>query len=221
MRIAQRFLLALRERLDHVNQIDCDRSWDESVWLSGCNITGEVEIGRRSRLYQACIDGRVSIGRYTTLWGPNIFISAKIHGATIGSFCSIARDCAMFETFHNPQRTTTYFVEKNLFHTPPSADAEISAGPITVGNDVWIGAGAKIMSGVKISDGAIIGAGAIVTRDVPPYAIFAGNPARLVRFRFNNERIAELLETKWWLWPEARLLVEQDYLLELHENPTR
>jgi len=127
----------------------------------------------------------------------------------------------MFETFHNPQRTTTYFVEKNLFHTPPSADAEISSGPIIIGNDVWIGAGAKIMSGITISDGAIIGAGAIVTQDVPPYAIFAGNPARLIRFRFNNERIAELLETEWWLWPEVRLLDEQDYLLKRHKNPTQ
>ncbi|WP_442920484.1 CatB-related O-acetyltransferase [Methanobrevibacter sp.] len=75
-----------------------------------------------------------------------------------------------------------------------------------VGNDVWIGSDAKILSGTKINDGSIIGANSIVTKDVPPYAIVAGNPAKIIRYRFNNEIIEKLLEIKWWNFKEEELI---------------
>ncbi len=126
----------------------------------------------------------------------------------------------MYETFHNPQRTTTYFVEKNLLQVWPGPDAEISVGPIRIGNDVWIGASAQIMSGVTIGDGAIVGAGAIVTRDVPAYAVVGGNPARIIRFRFESDLIERLMSIEWWNWSEDRLRSESDFLLELHKAPS-
>jgi len=77
-----------------------------------------------------------------------------------------------------------------------------SRGHITVGNDVWISAGATILSGVTIGDGAVIGARAVVSRDVAPYAIAVGNPAAVARKRFTEEQISALLRIKWWEWPD-------------------
>lgn len=78
-------------------------------------------------------------------------------------------------------------------------------GDTTVGNDVWIGNGATIMPGVTIGDGAIIATGAVVTKDVPPYAIVGGNPATLLRYRFDEATIARLLALRWWEWDAARV----------------
>lgn len=74
-------------------------------------------------------------------------------------------------------------------------------GDTEIGNDVWIGFDATIMPGVKIGDGAIIGSKSVVTKDVEPYSIVGGNPAKLIRKRFSEEKIEELLEMKWWDWP--------------------
>ncbi len=79
---------------------------------------------------------------------------------------------------------------------------------ILIGNDVWIGANAVICSGEKIGDGAVIGAGAVVTKDVEPYAVVGGVPARLIKYRFSNEIIMKLLKIKWWDW-DTKMIVER------------
>jgi serine acetyltransferase len=78
-------------------------------------------------------------------------------------------------------------------------------GDIIIQNDVWIGAKSTIMSGVKISNGSIVGAGSVVTKDVPPYAIVAGNPAKIVKSRFTEEQIEKLLTIAWWNWDEQKI----------------
>jgi serine acetyltransferase len=78
-------------------------------------------------------------------------------------------------------------------------------GDIIVENDVWIGAKATIMSGVRVSNGSIVAAGSVVTKDVPPYAIVAGNPAKVVKYRFNEEQIDKLLKISWWEWDEQKI----------------
>jgi serine acetyltransferase len=78
-------------------------------------------------------------------------------------------------------------------------------GDIIVENDVWIGAKSTIMSGVKISNGAIVAANSVVTKDVPPYSVVAGNPAKIVKYRFTEEQIHELLKISWWDWDEEKI----------------
>lgn len=76
---------------------------------------------------------------------------------------------------------------------------------ITIGNDVWIGAGSIIRKGITIGDGAVVGAGSVVSKDVPPYGIVAGNPARLIKYRFDEATIAEFLDLKWWDLPVEKI----------------
>jgi NDP-sugar pyrophosphorylase family protein len=78
-------------------------------------------------------------------------------------------------------------------------------GDVTIGNDVWIGSGATIMSGVNVGHRAVIGANSCVTRDVEPYAIVAGNPARLIRHRFAPAIVEQLLQIGWWNWSDAQI----------------
>lgn len=87
-----------------------------------------------------------------------------------------------------------------------------SKGNTEIGNDVWIGFDATIMPGVKIGDGAIIGSKSVVTKNVEPYSIVGGNPAKLIRKRFSEEKIAELLEMKWWDWPVDEITANLDKL---------
>lgn len=128
----------------------------------------------------------------------------------IGKFCSIA--CGTKFLFnganHTLQSLSTYpfpvlAAEWDL--QVPVTDAWDNKGDIVIGNDVWIGFEAVIMAGVTIGDGAIIASRAVVTKDVEPYSIVGGVPAKPIRKRFSEEKIAELLEMKWWDWSEEEI----------------
>ncbi len=93
---------------------------------------------------------------------------------------------------------------------------KFSKGNITIGNDVWIGYGAIILSGVCIGHGAVIGAGSVVTKDVGNYEIVAGNPARLIRKRFDDETITQLLALKWWDWPLEKIRTKKAMLCNIY-----
>ena len=129
----------------------------------------------------------------------------------IGKFCSIA--CGAKFLFnsgnHRIASLSTYtfplFFEEWDLEKENVAQAWDQKGDIIIGNDVWIGYEAVILSGVTIGDGAVIGCRAVVTKDVPPYTIVGGVPAKPIRKRFNEETIKELQKIKWWDWPEEKI----------------
>ncbi|MBF9059798.1 antibiotic acetyltransferase [Rhodobacterales bacterium HKCCSP123] len=219
MKLVQSVLGSLRTRLDRVNVIASGARIASGAWVSGSEISSGSQIGSGCKIYRAILSGHVEVARYTSLWGPSILVSGGAHGVHIGSFCSIAHHVFLQEQFHNAQRTTTYFIERNFLAQPEPPEALISKGPIRIGHDVWIGAGAQVLSGVTVGDGAVVGAGAIVTRDVAPYAVVAGNPARIIRYRFEADRIARLLDLQWWNWSEDRLRSESAFLTEVVNRP--
>ena len=94
------------------------------------------------------------------------------------------------------------------------ASAWDNKGDIIIGNDVWIGYEAVIMAGVHIGDGAVIAARAVVTKDVPPYTIVGGTPARKIRMRFEEETIARLQQIQWWNWPVEKIRQSLPYIME-------
>jgi chloramphenicol O-acetyltransferase type B len=129
---------------------------------------------------------------------------------SIGSFCSIGTGAAFIMAGNQGHRNE--WISTFPFHFYPDApefegarNGYLPAGDTVIGNDVWIGAEAIVMPGVTVGDGAVIGTRALVTRDVEPYAIVGGNPARTIRKRFDDARIAILLEMRWWDWSADEL----------------
>ncbi len=128
----------------------------------------------------------------------------------IGSFCSIGSGASFIMAGNQGHRhdwasTFPFFYMQEEPAFAAANDAFSPAGDTVIGNDVWIGAEAMILPGVRIGDGAVIGSRALVTRDVAPYAIVGGNPAKVLRSRFEAEDIARLLEMTWWAWPLAHI----------------
>ena len=125
----------------------------------------------------------------------------------IGKYCSISRDVRFINGgIHPAEWVSLYpFRIKWQLEGAYSDGMPASKGPIHVKNDVWLGTGSTILSGVTIGNGAIIMAGSIVTKDVPPYTIVGGVPAKIVKRRFNDEEIKALEKIKWWDWPEDKI----------------
>ena len=158
-----------------------------------------TEVGARTTLAE------VEMGDYSY-----VVHDAQIIYATIGKFCSIAS-----HTRVNPGNHPLDRVALNHFTYRASA---YGLGPdeagffdwrrghrVTLGHDVWLGHGVIVLPGVSIGTGAAIGAGAVVTKDIPPFAVAVGNPARVIRFRFPADIRAALMEIAWWDWPRERL----------------
>ena len=143
----------------------------------------------------------------------NVLYHYPINGdkLQIGKFCSIACGAKFLFTSanHTQKSLSTYpfpiFFDEWDLDVEDITSAWDRKGDIIIGNDVWIGYEAVIMSGVTIGDGAIIGARSVVTKDIPPYTIVGGVPARQIRRRFSEETIAALLELKWWNWPREKI----------------
>ena len=132
----------------------------------------------------------------------------------IGCFCSIADNVTIFlQAEHRPDWVTTYPFSalwpscKNFTGHPHTK------GDVKIGHDVWIGFGATIMSGVSIGTGAVVGSHAVVTKDVRPYSIVAGNPARTIKSRFPESIVVRLLNSKWWEMTDEKLLQLMPLLL--------
>ncbi len=128
--------------------------------------------------------------------------------ADIGSFVSIANNVVIGGGRHPMEwvgMSPVFYEGKDSVKAKFSTHAREPVRRVKVGHDVWIGRSAIVLPGVEIGDGAVVGAGAVVTQSVPPYAIVAGNPARLIRFRFDEPTVARLQASQWWLLDDDRL----------------
>ena len=150
-----------------------------------------VNVAHHAEIDECKIGKRTSIGRYS-----------KIRNAEIGRYCSISWDVTIGAMGHPMESVSTHAFSFRKKFGLSENDYFLKHEKVIIGNDVWIGCNVVIMPGIEIGNGAVIGGGGIITKNVRPYEIVAGNPAKHLRFRFSDEIINRLLGIKWWEWDD-------------------
>jgi acetyltransferase-like isoleucine patch superfamily enzyme len=181
-----------------VSELEGQISIGDKCYLKKVKIHGPVRIGNECKIENS------SIGRFTY-----VTEKARINYVSIGHFCSIGPELMCGLGLHPKEWVSTspvfYSARKQCGVSFADRDYFDEVARTEIGNDVHIGARVYIRDGIKIGNGVIIGAGAVVVEDVPDFAIVAGSPARLIRFRFDDRQIEELNRIEWWNWPEGYL----------------
>lgn len=180
--------------------------------LRNCIIHKDVSIGDFSHIVRTTIGARSVIERRCVISNCTIGEASSIANSTvinnyeIGNYCAISWNVTIGGGEH-PVNSLMMINRKFLFDNDDSINGlhPVLNEAGKIGSDVWIGAGASIKTGVHIGDGAVVGANAVVTKDVSPYTIVAGVPAKPIRKRFSDEIIKELLEIRWWEYPKETL----------------
>lgn len=131
----------------------------------------------------------------------------------IGNFCAFGQDIKIILSNHDyrfPSLQYSFYRDRFNGLPYPLDETEIS-----IGSDVWIGDNVIVLPNLKIGNGAIIGAGSVVTKDVPDFAIVAGNPARIIKYRFSDEKINELNQIEWWNWNDEKIVKNRDFFFKI------
>lgn len=159
---------------------------------------------------------QVEIGRHTYGLTPfTVHLHREDDRIRIGSFCSIASGVKIIASGgHHLDRASTFPFYTAMLNRTDGSEHDIPPGGVSIGHDVWIGTGALILAGSKIGNGAVVAAGAVVRGEVPPYAIVGGVPAKLIRYRFNEQRIKALETIAWWDWSDEKLRENVDDFYE-------
>lgn len=136
---------------------------------------------------------------------------------TIGKYCAVGWDVKINTASHV---MNTANINVRLQHRIGAQEITTTKGKVTIGNNVWIGDSVMILSGITIGDGSVIGAGAVITHDVDPFTVVAGVPAKVIRRRFSDTIIEQLLKIQWWHWTEEKMKENREFFnLDLTEMP--
>ena len=183
---------------------DLKRRYPTALIRSGATIDGPVTLGQGVMVSSGVVlSGPISVGRGSFFNGPS-WIRATKAPISIGAFCSLSHQLMMVASNHPMSTPSTFKTNHGAFAEVFRGVRDVS-GPISIGSDVWIGNGCTVVPGVNIGDGAVIAAGAVVTKDVPPFAVYGGVPAKPIRMRFPAHIVAWLRELKWWEWSNEQL----------------
>ena len=156
--------------------------------------------------------GNIFLGNHVSISGPGTILHSGGGAIKIGNYVSIAQNVSIQEFNHSYKRASTYAMNF-FFFSHDFKDDVVSKGDIIIEDDVWIGSNAVILSGVTIGRGAVIAAGSIVTKNIPPYSIAMGCPARVVKKRFSEEKIKYLENSEWWNWSDEKILKNKDFFI--------
>jgi virginiamycin A acetyltransferase len=163
--------------------------------VENCILQNKVQIQR----YNHIIKSRIDDFSYTGM-------NTVVMNSTIKKYCSISWGVTIGPSNHDYNRLSTHSFLYDKYYQMLDVKTEMPYDrfekPCLIGNDVWIGCNVTILRGVSVGDGAVIAAGSVVTKDIPPYAIAAGVPAKVIKYRFDDQMIEELIELKWWEFPE-------------------
>ncbi len=156
------------------------------------------------------IRGCVRLGRGTLINGPSNVFASNNSVIEIGQFCAIGGFSAFYSGNHPLEERVSTFQTANGYYARLFNNFDKSKS-IKLGSDVWIGSHSVILAGVKVGNGAVVAAGAIVTKDVPDYAIVAGSPAKIIKYRFSDEIIQFFKKVEWWNWNDEKLFANSSF----------
>jgi phosphonate metabolism protein (transferase hexapeptide repeat family) len=203
-------------------------------------LNGEPRVDPTATIRDTTLGAWTAVGARTSIAESSlgdysyVVSDCQVIYSRIGKFCSIAAQSRLNPGNHPLERVAMHhFTYRSALYDMGPDDPDFfewrREHQVVLGHDVWIGHGAVVLPGVTVGTGAVVGAGAVATRDVPPFAVAVGVPARILRFRFDDRRIARLLALAWWEWPHEQLAralpdfraLAIDDFLERHETVQR
>ena len=159
--------------------------------------------------------GRHSYGPQPEILGFMPWLAQKAKGSRVGNFCALSdglKFSFLGKHYYNWVSIYPFYdfydvwqFEDEVWHKGKPDAKEIKAEPIIIENDVWVASNVTIKEGVRVGNGAVVAMGSLVTKDVPPYALVGGNPAKIIKFRFTEGQIEELQSLAWWNWTDAEI----------------
>lgn len=199
--IAKKNKIIIKKKTDiHINNF-----FEGKNLIEANSIISNSNIGFASYIGASCAFDKVRIGRYCAI-GSNVKVISATHPTR--------QWVSIHPAFYSTRKQAGFsYVNQNKFIEFKMVDEKYTT---IIGNDVWIGDNVEILGGVKISDGAIVGSGAVVTKDIPPYAIVGGIPAKIIRYRFDENQIGRLLDLKWWNKEEKWIIDHKDLFVDIN-----